>query len=128
MKNILTVIKEIPSVAWGFLVIYAFNLSVQFGFTEEADLEKIMFKILSKKFALIEALNILEKNVKDKAELNTTMTLCCGLVVLDSKKLSDELIWNEALSEKISTKILKEYFRKVNFELSCRGLAPIAVV
>lgn len=121
--------SELMAYCLSTIVVYSFNLSIQIGFMPESEVERIIFDILkSRLFLISEVLDSLEKAGSDKSEINKVLVSFKTLVTEESRKICDKIIWNEKLSEKIWAKILKEYFRKVNFELGCRGFSMLTTV
>ena len=121
-------IKNIPIYIVSSLMISAFNFGIMLGIVSEGFVEGVLKSYLKRTtFIGIDYLiDVLKKKnyivTFKKEEMNIKFNQLRMVMIEQSIISSDSIIWNKSLSEKLRTRILKEYFRKVSWELRCSGL------
>jgi hypothetical protein len=111
----------------------AFNLSIFFGIVSENFAEEVLKASLKRtSFIITESLIKILKNESDlnnltadlvaREEINMKIRAARAIVLRQSIRESSSIIWSRSLSERLRTKILKEYFRKISWEIKCYGL------
>lgn len=121
-------IKNIPIYIASFFMISAFNFGIMLGIVSEGLVEEVLKSSL-KRTTFIGTdylIGVLKKKnyivTGQKEEMNIKFDQLRMVMIEQSIISSDSIIWNKSLSEKLRTRILKEYFRKVSWELRCSGL------
>lgn len=121
-------IKNIPIYIKNFFMISAFNFGIMLGIVSEGFVEGVLKSYL-KRTTFIGTdylIDVLKKKnyivTFKKEEMNIKFDQLRMVMIEQSIISSDSIIWNKSLSEKLRTRILKEYFRKVSWELRCSGL------
>lgn len=121
-------IKNIPIYIASFFMISAFNFGIMLGIVSEGFVEEVLKSSLKRTtFIGTDYLIGVLKNKNyivtgQKEEMNIKFDQLRMVMIEQSIISSDSIIWNKSLSEKLRTRILKEYFRKVSWELRCSGL------
>jgi hypothetical protein len=116
-----------------FFMLSAFNFSIFIGVVSENFAEQVLRASLKRSsFTATESLIKILKNNSDIAtlttdlegreEVNIRIRAARAIVLRKSIKESGSIIWSRSLSEKLRIKILKEYFRKISWEIRCYGL------
>ena len=121
-------IKNIPIYIVSSLMISAFNFGIILGIVSEGFVEGVLKSYLKRTIFigtdyLIDVLK--KKNyivTFQKEEMNIKFDQLRMVMIEQSIISSNSIVWDKSLSEKLRTRILKEYFRKVSWELRCSGL------
>jgi len=126
-------VRNIVIYSVSFLMLSAFNLSIFFGIVSENFAEEVLKASLKRtSFIITESLIKILKNESDlnnltddlvaREEINMKIRAARAIVLRQSIRESSSIIWSRSLSERLRTKILKEYFRKISWEIKCYGL------
>lgn len=121
-------IKNIPIYIVSSLMISAFNFGIMLGIVSEGFVEGVLKSYLKRTtFIGIDYLiDVLKKKnyivTFQKEEMNIKFDQLRMVMIEQSIISSNSIVWDKSLSEKLRTRILKEYFRKVSWELRCSGL------
>ena len=126
-------VRNIVLYSVSFLMLSAFNLSIFFGIVSENFAEEVLKASLKRtSFIITESLIKILKNESDlnnltadlvaREEINMKIRAARAIVLRQSIRESSSIIWSRSLSERLRTKILKEYFRKISWEIKCYGL------
>ena len=121
-------IKNIPIYIASFFMISAFNFGIMLGIVSEGFVEGVLKSYL-KRTTFIGTdylIDVLKKKnyivTFQKEEMNIKFDQLRMVMIEQSIISSNSIVWDKSLSEKLRTRILKEYFRKVSWELRCSGL------
>jgi hypothetical protein len=124
-------IKNVTFYILNFFLIIGFNILIYLRFFSEIQVEEIILKTVAN--SCLKPMNFLSelmiKAAKEEAPeiqnreeklklLNQYKNYTSAIVIA----LCDRIIWNKDLATKISDSILKEYFRKLSWQLRCVGL------
>lgn len=121
-------IKNIPIYIVSSLMISALNFGIMLGIVSEGFVEGVLKSYLKRTtFIGIDYLiDVLKKKnyivTFQKEEMNIKFDQLRMVMIEQSIISSNSIVWDKSLSEKLRTRILKEYFRKVSWELRCSGL------
>lgn len=121
-------IKNIPIYIVSSLMISALNFGIMLGIVSEGFVEGVLKSYL-KRTTFIGTdylIDVLKKKnyivTFQKEEMNIKFDQLRMVMIEQSIISSNSIVWDKSLSEKLRTRILKEYFRKVSWELRCSGL------
>lgn len=121
-------IKNIPIYIVSSLMISAFNFGIMLGIVSEGFVEGVLKSYLKRTTFigtdyLIDVLKKKNYTVTfQKEEMNIKFDQLRMVMIQQSIISSNSIVWDKSLSEKLRTRILKEYFRKVSWQLRCSGL------
>lgn len=121
-------IKNIPIYIVSSLMISALNFGIMLGIVSEGFVEGVLKSYLKRTTFigtdyLIDVLKKKNYTVTfQKEEMNIKFDQLRMAMIEQSIISSHSIVWDKSLSEKLRTRILKEYFRKVSWELRCSGL------
>lgn len=121
-------IKNIPIYIVSSLMISAFNFGIILGIVSEGFVEGVLKSYLKRTtfIGTDHLIDVLKKKnyivTFQKEEMNIKFDQLRMVMIEQSIISSNSIVWDKSLSEKLRTRILKEYFRKVSWELRCSGL------